>query len=277
MGKIFDALEKADKQDKPAGDVHPMPEKERTEKAPEENVVPFVGNTLKQSDTRLDINLITYHRPQSVEAELFKVLRTNLLFPAEGHPPKSILVTSAVPGDGKSFVSANLAISIAAGLEDYVLLMDCDIRRPSLQTCFGFGSTRGLSDYLNGQAPLETLLHKTPFPRLTLLPGGRPPRNPTELLSSKRMRTMLDEVVHRYDDRFIIIDSPPPSMAAEVAAIAKQVDGVLLVVRSGRTPRPAVTETIEQIGKEKILGIVLNHAQQSVKKYYGYSKGYYRE
>lgn len=280
MGKIFDALEKADKQAVPSTPVRPRAsetpsEAPSPEDVQEDKVVPFVGSSLQHSSMGLDAKLVAYHQPESVEAELFKVLRTNLLFPAEGTPPKSILVTSAVPADGKSFVSSNLAISIARGLEDYVLLLDCDIRRPSLHTYFGFGATKGLSDYLNGQAPLDTLLHKTPIPKLSLLPGGRPPRNPTELLSSKKMKALLEEVRNRYDDRFIIIDSPPPSMAAEVTAIAKHVDGVLLVVRSGKTPRQAVADTIEQIGKEKVLGIVLNQAQQSVRKYYGYSKGYY--
>ncbi|MBR9982254.1 MAG: polysaccharide biosynthesis tyrosine autokinase, partial [Desulfatitalea sp.] len=272
---IFDALEKADKTTLDPFKVHRLPEKERAVSDQEEKVVSFVAAPLHNNSMQLDAKLVAYHNPQSVEAELFKVLRTNLLFPDTGKPARSILVTSAVPGDGKSFVSANLAISIAQGVEDYVLLMDCDIRRPSLQTYFGFSQTKGLSDYLNGQSPLENLLYKTPIAKLSLLPGGRPPRNPTELLSSKKMQGLLEEVTKRYDDRFIIIDSPPPSMAAEVTAIAKYVDGVLLVIRAGKTPRQAVAETIEQIGKEKVLGIVLNQAQQSVKKYYGYSKNYY--
>jgi protein-tyrosine kinase len=278
MGKIFDALEKADKHTQPSGPVYKLPPKATpAQVSQDEKIMSFAGATLNKSDMRLSPNLVTFHTPQSIEADLFKVLRTNLLFPAEGTPPKSILVTSAVPGDGKSFVSSNLAISIAQGIEEYVLLVDCDIRRPSLHTYFGFGKVNGLSSYLDGSDPIEKLLLKSPISKLTILPGGKPPRNPTELLSSRKMRGLLDEITRRYDDRYIIIDSPPPSMAAEVTAIAQSVDGVILVVRSGKTPRQAVHDTVERIGKDKILGIVLNQAEQSVKKYYGYDKSYYRE
>jgi protein-tyrosine kinase len=276
MGKIFEALEKADKQTTASGPVYKVPPKNSRAAIKEEKVFTFAGGRLPKSDMRMDASLVTYHAPQSVEAELFKVLRTNLLFPSEGVPAKSILVTSAMPGDGKTFVSANLAISIAQSVEEHVLLVDCDIRRPSLHTLFGFGQVKGLSDYLTGTEPVEKLLLKTPLSKLTLLPGGRPPHNPAELLSSKKMRALLDEIAHRYDDRYVIIDSPPPSMAAEVTAIAKHIQGVAFVIRSGKTPRQAVADTLEKIGKEKIVGLVLNHAEQAVKKYYGYSKGYYK-
>ena len=276
MGKIFEALEKADKQTAASGPVYKMPPKKSRVVIQEEKVFTFAGGTMPKSDMRMDASLVTYHSPQSVEAELFKVLRANLLFPSEGVPARSILVTSAMPGDGKTFVSANLAISIAQSVEEHVLLVDCDIRRPSLHALFGFGRVKGLSDYLTGTEPVEKFLLKTPLSKLTLLPGGRPPNNPAELLSSKKMLALLDEIAQRYDDRYVIIDSPPPSMAAEVTAIAKHIQGVVFVIRSGKTPRQAVAETLEKIGKEKIVGLVLNQAEQSVKKYYGYSKGYYK-
>jgi exopolysaccharide/PEP-CTERM locus tyrosine autokinase len=223
----------------------------------------------------LDPNLVTYHAPQSVEAELFKVLRTNLLFPASGKLPRKILVTSALPSEGKSFVSSNLAISIAQGVEEHVLLIDGDVRRPAIHSYFGFGQVAGLSEHLGSGMDIAKMLLKSPIPKLTILPAGKPPKNPTELLSSKKMRSLLDEVASRYEDRFIIIDSPPPTMAAETNAIVNFVDGVILVIKSGKTPKKAIAETIDQVGKEKILGIVLNHSDQAIKKYYGYGKTYY--
>lgn len=276
MGKIFEALEKAEKQTAPSRTVYKMPPKKSRAVIQEEKVFSFAGGTMPKSDMRMDASLITYHAPQSVEAELFKVLRTNLLFPSEGVPAKSILVTSAMPGDGKTFVSANLAISIAQSVEEHVLLVDCDIRRPSLHALFGFGQVKGLSDYLTGTESVEKLLLKTPLSKLTLLPGGRTPHNPSELLSSKKMLALLDEITQRYEDRYVIVDSPPPSMATEVTAIAKHIQGVVFVIRSGKTPRRAVADTLDKIGKEKVVGFVLNQAEQSVKKYYGYSKGYYK-
>ena len=116
---------------------------------------------------------------------------------------------------------------------------------------------------------------KTDIPKLTIVPGGIPPVNPTELLTSKKMKALLEEVAGRYEDRYIIIDSPPPSMATETSAIAKLVDGIIIVVKNGKTPKKVVTELIEQIEKEKLLGIVFNYCDQSANKYYGYGKSYY--
>jgi protein-tyrosine kinase len=275
MGKIFDALEKADGQLVKRGTLRRAKKYAKENQIVNEKVVALPALNKNATSLELDKNLITYHNPQSVEAELFKVLRTNLLFPAEGQPPKVILVTSPLPGDGKSFTSANLAISIAQGVEEHVMLIDCDVRKPTIHSLFGHKQVTGLSDYLAAGPDIAKILLKTPIAKLTLFPAGKPPQNPTELLSSKKMKALLEEVKGRYEDRYIIIDSPPPSMAAETNAIVNYVDGVLIVVKAGKTPQSAVTETIEQIGKEKVLGIVLNHADQSVKKYYGYGKSYY--
>jgi protein-tyrosine kinase len=220
----------------------------------------------------LDERLITYWAPQSVEAELFKVLRTNLLFPSAGKPPRVILVTSASQADGKSFISSNLAVIIAQGIEEHVLLIDSDIRSPMIHTYFGMNTVGGLSEYLAREEDIAKLMYKTAIPKLSIIPGGKPPLNPAELVTSKKMKALLTEVKERYEDRYTIIDSPPMSIAAETSAIAKYVDGIIMVVRAGKTPRKDVAEAIEQLGREKILGIVLNDSEQSLKKYYGYKK-----
>jgi protein-tyrosine kinase len=276
MGKIFDALEKATQ--RASADIPLTRQRESaTEQILADKVVQLPNPNKIVHEQKLDPNLIAYHAPQSIEAELFKVLRTNLLFPAEGKAPRIILVTSALPADGKSFMSANMAISIAQGIEEHVLLIDCDVRKPTIHSLFGFTKVPGLAEYLANGTDLSQVLLKTPLQKLTILPAGTPPANPTELLSSKKMKALLEEVKHRYEDRYIIIDSPPPSMAAETNAIINNVDGVILVINAGKTLRNAVSETIEQIGKDKIMGIVLNQTQQSVKKYYGYVKSYYQK
>jgi protein-tyrosine kinase len=274
MGKIFEALEKATRHAK-SKDASPENGKRKAEGRPQSNgnVVPFANH--KTSVLEFDPALVAYHNPQSVEAELFKVLRTNLLIPVKGRPPKSILITSAMPGEGKSFVAANLAISIARGVEERVLLMDADVRRPSIHRFFGLNQTGGLSDYLVTGTNVSKHFIKTPVDKLTILPAGSPPENPVALLTTHKMKALLHEVSRRYEDRFIIIDSAPSSLASETAAIANYVDGVIIVVRSGETPRKAVAEVIKQLGKEKILGIIMNHSDQTVKKYYGYGKSYY--
>ena len=292
MGKIFDALEKANRKNASAVLLSVTPEKRRQRRSKpqhrdrtkpvkpannkQENVVSLMDANRNKAGL-LDQTLITYHAPQSVEAELFKVLRTNILFPAKGTPPKSILVTSALPGDGKSFVSSNLAISIAQGIEEYVLLVDGDLRKPAIHDRFGFGNVSGLSEYLKHGDDIGGAFLKSSIEKLTLLPAGEPPANPSELMSSKKMKALMEELTTRYSDRYVIIDSPPPNMAAETNAIAKYADGIILVVRAQKTPREAVAETIEKIGKEKLIGIVLNQADQSATKYYGYTKSYYRQ
>jgi exopolysaccharide/PEP-CTERM locus tyrosine autokinase len=298
MGKIHDALERSGTGSRPE-----TFKKTRSKRIPErkvssnislEKTVAFKDSRIKHPEIvskdvskplpvrevsqpfcdgkEMDPNLIVYHRPQSMEAEFFKILKTNILFPSKGNPPRSILVTSAVPGEGKSFVTANLAISIANGIEDHVLLMDCDMRRPTIHSKFGIPGIVGLNEYLTKGVPLSELLVNTVIDKLTILPVGGLPTNPTELLSSAHMKKLLDEVKQRYRDRFILVDSPPPQLTAETAALAKRVDGVLLVIKAGKTPRKLINEIIEQIGREKIIGVVLNWYDIPFTKYYGYGK-----
>jgi protein-tyrosine kinase len=272
MGKIFDALEKANRQIS----KKELPLHEKSKKKGSNNVVSFAELKSPMKEPELSSYLVAYHNPQSVESELFKVLRTNLLFPANGKPPKTIMVTSAIPGDGKSMIAANLAISIAQGIEEHVLLIDADIRKPCIGAYFGLDKQPGLSEYLASGSDVSKNLIKTPVHKLTILTAGTPPDNPAELLATQKMKAFLGEVGRRYEDRYVIIDTAPPSVASETAAIANYVDGIVIVIRAGKTPRSAVTEVIEQLGKNKIVGLVLNYSDQSIKKYYGYGKSYYK-
>lgn len=202
--------------------------------------------------------LITAHHPRSYEAEQFRILRTNLLFPSSGKRPRSILITSAVPEEGKSFISANLAVTIAYNLDNHVLLVDGDVRNPSIHSFFGVPNMFGLGNYLAGDSQLASLLCKTNIPRLSILTAGPPPMNPAELVASDKMKGLLDEVTARYDDRITVIDSPPPQLTAETATLARRVDAILLVVKLGDTSKDIILEVIENLGKDKIVGIVGN-------------------
>jgi exopolysaccharide/PEP-CTERM locus tyrosine autokinase len=210
--------------------------------------------------------------PNSCEAEQFKILRNTLLFPVSGVAPQSILVTSALQDEGKSFVAANLAVSLAMNINKHVLLIDADLRKPDLRRVFGFCDGPGLSDYLGARRSLDSLLVKTTVEKLTLLPGGPVPPNPSELASSEQMSAMLEEVKHRYQDRLIIIDSPPPGLAAETSFLARQVDGILLVVKYGKTPKEDVEDLMEIVGSDKILGVVINYLDMPMSRRYGYGK-----
>jgi exopolysaccharide/PEP-CTERM locus tyrosine autokinase len=243
---------------------------------------PIAKPGAKLDETAIDVNLISLRDPQSFEAEQFKILRTNLLFPVSGTAPQSILVTGALPGDGKSFVSANLAVSIALNINKHVLLIDCDLRKPDIHRMFGFGEVPGLSEYLMEHHDFESLLMKTSVDKLTLLPGGSVPPNPSELMSTERMSALIEEVRTRYHDRLIVLDSPPPALAAETVFLARYVDGIVLVVKQGSTPREEVEDLVKSLGSDKIIGCVINQLDMQISRYYGrkkyskYGKRYYK-
>ena len=220
----------------------------------------------------IDPNLISIIDPYSLETDLFKTLRGKILFPVSGKPPKSLMVTSAVPGEGKTFIASNLAVNLAQNIAEYVLLLDCDLRRPRMHKMLGFNQVKGLSDHLSNGTGLSDLLLKTVVDKLTLLPAGTPPLNPSEILSSAKMANLIDEVKTRYDDRYLIIDSPPPLLAPETSAIAKRVDGIIVVIKYGETSLKIVEQMIESLGKEKIIGAVLNRIDSYTSGYYGYTK-----
>ena len=229
--------------------------------------------TIAYDEKAIDPMLIALLSPHSYEAEQFKILRTNILFPVAGDTPRSILLTSTAPEEGKTFAAANLAISIALNVNKHVLLIDADLRNPQMHQRFGFKDVQGLSNYLLEGRPLSSLLLKTKVDKLTLLASGPPPANPSELISSERMANLLSEVQARYSDRLIVIDAPPPRMAAETSVIARQVDGILIVVRYGRTLKKDLADLIESVGKKKILGSLVNYAETAESRYYGYKYG----
>jgi protein-tyrosine kinase len=238
----------------------------------ESKVASFANTEVLYDDNHIDKNMVTLLKPQSFEAEQFKILRSKLLFPSSGKSPRTIMVTSAVPDEGKSLISANLAISIAQSIQEYVLLIDCDIRRPSIHTKFGFGNTPGLSDHLSRGIPVSSLILKTKVNKLSILPGGTLRHNPSELVASQQMSKLLQEVKYRYSDRFIVIDTPPPKLTAEASALSRQVDGVLLVIEYGRTSREMVLDLVNIIEREKIIGVVFNKLDMQFAHYYGLGK-----
>ncbi len=213
-------------------------------------------------------------------AESIRMLRTKIFHPAEGAPPKTLLVTSSVPGEGKSFVCANLGVSISQGIEQKALLVDCDLRKPNLAKILGLQNSRGIVDYLQNGTPVEQLIQQTCMPNLSVLASGKPPKNPAELIDSQKMSSFIESLANQLPNQTIIIDSPPIQAASETDILAKKVDGVILVVRWGYARREHVKQLIEMIGREKIIGIVFNAFEMSRLEsklqgyYYGY-KDYY--
>ncbi|SMC26410.1 capsular exopolysaccharide family [Desulfacinum hydrothermale DSM 13146] len=251
MGKIYEALERAKRS--PKQDV-PSPQRVVTPSLPKSTG-----------------GLVVLEEPGSPTAECFRFLRSVLVRPMEGDPPRTILVTSPLVGDGKTYVASNLSAAISQGLDEWVLLMDCDLRYPRLDRIFGLNSShQGLSTYLTNDTPLDQLLKKTAVHKLTLLPGGNSTRQPTELLTSEKMLRLIREVRDRYEDRFVVMDSTPLELAPETFVIANEVDAVILVVRRGRTPRNAVRNAVNRIRRDKLLGVVFNDYDKSSKVYRKY-------
>lgn len=226
----------------------------------------------EDTETQWDERLDTVNSLSSNLSESFRMLRSRILYPDDGSaPPRTILVTSATSAEGKSFVAANLGIIIAQGVDQHALLIGCDLRKPALAKSLGLTCQRGLSYYLQNDVPIEKFIRQTSVERLSLLPAGRPPRNPAELLGSEKMRQLVGELIHRYNDRMLVFDSPPMQEVSETLVLARQVDGVVLVVRWGGSNRTQVKRLAEKIGRKKILGVVFNgfHPNRFESKFLG--------
>ena len=276
MGKISDALERHKKETVVRlDDVKEARPKRLVVEEPEVKHARQIASDLI-SEQRFSDSLIMLSSPDSADAETFKVLRGQILFPKDRKVPRSMLVTSTFPAEGKSYVAANLAATLALSIDEYVLLIDTDLRRPRLHRMFGYSKVQGLHEYLVGGCKLEELVLKSGIDKLSILPAGKPPRNPTELLSSSMMVKFLDEVKERYQDRFVIIDSPPSNVATEGKFLAQYVDGIIFVVMANKTPRKDIEKAIDNLGRDKILGIVFNGYEQVRKSYYRYYDHYYK-
>ena len=223
--------------------------------------------------------LATLCDPHSVVSEEYRKLKSVVAaFARQAEFKNVIMVTSSVSSEGKSITSLNLAISLAQEFDHTVLLIDADLRKPSLQEYLGMKPGKGLSEYLSGEVELSELLIKSGIGRLTLLPAGTPVRNPVELFSSQKLRDLLVEIKHRYHDRFIIIDTPPLLPFAEARSLGALVDGVLFVIREGVVTPANLQEAMKTIDSRKLIGTVFNEATQSSLNghyhYYGYGYGY---
>jgi protein-tyrosine kinase len=209
----------------------------------------------------LDRHLVAALSPQSLAAEQYRSLRTRIKRAEHGRAVRAIVVTSPNKGDGKSLTAANLAITMAQEFQQRVLLLDADLRRPSVHTLFGVPGGPGLSDVLMGAVELGQALVTLPDVHLALLAAGPPPTHPAELLGSASMRRVLDTLRTRFDR--IIIDMPPAAPLADLNILAPLVDGVLMIVRAGVTPKPDIERALSGLDMSKVLGLVLNEAGPS--------------
>jgi succinoglycan biosynthesis transport protein ExoP len=216
------------------------------------------------------VELVTQVRPQSQMAESYRALRTSLLLSNLGAPPKVIMITSALPQEGKTTTSINCAVVLAQkGIR--VLLIDADLRRPSIHKTLGMGPRSGLSNVLTGSATLQqTITRSTILPNLSILPAGTPPPNPAELLASPNMRDVLEELRGQYDH--IVVDTPPTLSVTDAVVLSPRADAIVLVIRSGHTTKQALRRSRDILMQvnAKVSGVLLNAVDLSSPDYYYY-------
>jgi len=238
-------------------------------------------------DSLTAANIVTPNTPRSQVADEFRVVKRPLLTNVKGKGSRSparanlIMVTSAVAGEGKSFTSINLAMSIAAELDHTVMLVDADLARPSLPRMLGVSEGPGLLDLLLGTAEMSDVLLRTNIEKLTFLRSGTPHPRATELLASDALRRLLDDMSERYSDRIIIFDSPPLLLTTEARTLAMYMGQIVFVVRAGKTLQSAVQHALATIEACPVKMMLLN--QTRVEKHgvygeyglgYGYAYGY---
>lgn len=222
---------------------------------------------------------LTPDSTNDVLAEQYRNLKRPLLTNAFNEGPdrislgNSIMITSAIEGEGKTYTSFNLAISMSMERNSTVLLIDSDVIKASLSRLLGLEGNLGLIDLLvNPELELSDLIVSTDIPRLKVLPAGRPNVHSTELLASEQMKNLAKELSLQYSDRVILYDAPPLLATSQAKVLTNMAGQILLVVEVGKTPQELVEESAAQLDKNKIVGVVLNKSRRISSGYYG---GYY--
>ncbi len=242
--------------------------------------LPFLGYIPScDKEVRADIekNLICLNKPQSIISESYRAIRTSILFASpEDKPLKIILVTSSLPGEGKTFFSTNLSF-IFCQVNERIIFIDTDMRRPKMHKTFSLDPKPGLSDFLTGNVDLAAIIRPGPVGNLSLITSGTIPPNPSELLSSGKLRALLQDLSSQYDR--IILDSPPVLSVADTSLLANLVDGVVLVIKGGDTRLEPIIHAKQKIieSKGKIIGAVVNNIEPEKEDSYYYYHYYGKE
>ncbi len=211
----------------------------------------------------------------SYESESYKVLRTQILQKTGKLGGTTVMITSALPGEGKTLTAVNLALTFAKDYNHTVMLVDSDLRQQKVHEFLGYESTKGLSDYLQNSTPLSDLIVWPGIEKLTVISGGDTVIASSELLNSPRMKDLVKDLKSRYPDRYVFFDAPPVLVGADAQVFATQVDYIIFIVRAGSTSIADIGQALELLPQEKILGVVLNRAEEPVemiKEYYAPKK-----
>jgi protein-tyrosine kinase len=241
---------------------------------------PLSGEYLRFDDLRAHCSHPQWHPDPNVNvflnpamsshgAEQFRTLRSRLYQMRSNQPLRSLLVTSSIPTEGKTFVTNNLAQAIVRQPDRRALIIDVDLRRSRLHVPLGAPSGPGLTDYLRGEADVMSIVQQGQEGNLCFIPGGNEVSNPSELLSNGRLKSLLNRVTPIFD--WVILDSPPCLLVADASVLADMCDGVLLVVRAGVTPATTAQRATQELRGRNVVGVVLN----AMKSSHAYNSGYY--
>ncbi len=201
--------------------------------------------------------ILTFHQPESLVAENFKILRSQILHPRTGLPSRFILITSAIPQEGKTYVAINLAFSFAKNVP--TLLIESDLRRPTFSSILGVTFSRGLSDFFKDPSrDIEEFIYQTNYKGLFLLPSGNVLSDVNDRFSSDIILKFIESLRKKFSNFFFIFDSPPVLVASETISLSRLMDGTVFVVRYGFSDRDIVSEALDKIGRSKVLGLVFN-------------------
>lgn len=232
-------------------------------------------------DRLAQMGMVTPAQPRSVIAEEYRVIKRPLIHNVQGKGAEAIrnanliMVTSALPGEGKSFTAINLAMSIALELDHTVLLVDADFSRPAVLQRLGVPPKKGLMDVLVGEVgDLSEVMLRTNVPKLSILPAGMQHQRTTELIASEAMNSLLEEMATRYSERIVVFDSPPLLATTEARVLASHMGQVMIVVESGRTTHGAVKQALATVESCPVKLLVLNKAVVGGQGLYGYEYGY---
>ena len=219
----------------------------------------------------LQSRLVCVTDKDSLAAEKFRFLAVRLRQLQQRRPLKKVLITSSIPQEGKSMVAANLACALARRAGQRTLLLEGDLRRPSLTQMFGLGRLPGICEWLQGEIGPQNSIYRLEGPDLWILPAGSTPRNPLELMQSGRISALMDQLTAWFD--WIIVDSPPVLPLADTSIWMRLADGILLVTRQGTSQKPQLQKALEVIEQSKLIGALLNSSTNTVHSDYYYHYG----
>jgi capsular exopolysaccharide synthesis family protein len=232
------------------------------------------GEKKKESEDSMpeitEIELVNHRYPKFSISEDYRSVRTSILLSYADNPPKTIVFSSALPKEGKTVTAANMAVAFAQ-LKERVMLVDADMRKPRLHRIFNVKNVGGLSGYLTSKVPFDKAVQQTSIENIWLVPSGPVPPNPAELLNSKKMQVMMDELKKGFD--VILIDTPPLQAVIDPVIAASMADATVMIVKAGETPEKPFLQSVEDLqrGQSRIMGVVFNELKLERGGYYSYA------